>query len=129
MRATLGLWILVISFGAGTYYTWYVRSGAPPSSAETRTPPPATGARITISNFSFAPALLTVTVGTVVTWADTLGRHRLVPEDSTLFEPPVLTAGMHFEHQFPKPGRYAYYCSFHGDTGGKDMAGVVVVVP
>ena len=126
MRTTLVLWWVVILFGAGTYYTWYLRPAVLPAKP-TGGRAAVNSARIVIANFAFAPKVLTIPVGTTVVWSDSVGRHRLVPEDGTLFEPHVLTAGMDFVYRFDRPGRFAFYCSFHGDIGGVDMSGVVIV--
>ena len=45
----------------------------------------------------------------------------------TSFQSPMMVAGDRWERKFEKAGRYSYYCSYHGDKGGKDMAGVVIV--
>jgi plastocyanin len=38
-----------------------------------------------------------------------------------------LTAGKTYTHKFDKPGKYAYYCTFHGSKGGHEMSGVINV--
>jgi plastocyanin len=45
------------------------------------------------------------------------------------FRSVTLVSGHHFEHTFNQPGVFAYHCDFRGAAGGKDMAGVVKVVP
>ncbi|HYP26707.1 MAG TPA: cupredoxin domain-containing protein [Blastocatellia bacterium] len=81
---------------------------------------------VRISNFKFAPQQITVPAGTTVVWVNENGRHT-VEADKGEFKSPVLTEGKSFEFKFDKPGRYAYHCGFHGEAGGKDMAGTVVV--
>ena len=81
---------------------------------------------IKISNFNFEPKQVTVPAGTTVVWLNETGRHT-VEADKGEFKSPVLTQGKSFEFKLDKPGRYAYHCGFHGESGGKDMAGVVVV--
>jgi plastocyanin len=39
----------------------------------------------------------------------------------------VLKQGDKFEHKFDKAGTFAYHCEFHGEKGGKDMAGTIIV--
>lgn len=126
MRAELALWWLVIFFGLGTYYVWYMTSvakGVPRAAG--------TGAGRTIiraTNFDFTPKEVTVRVGTTVTWVDDTGRHTVLADDGS-FQSTVLTAGGRFEHTFTQPGTFAYHCGFHGSAGGKNMAGAVKVVP
>lgn len=81
---------------------------------------------IRISNFNFEPKQVTVPAGATVVWVNEAGRHT-VEADKGEFKSPVLTQGKSFEFKFDKPGRYAYHCGFHGESGGKDMAGTVVV--
>ena len=132
MRTELTLWWVVVLLGLGTYYIWYI---APPPQAATQTSAPAgstaasaSRATVTITNFSFEPKELTVTPGTVVEWVDEKGRHSVEADDGS-FKSEALAAGGRFEHKFDRPGAYPYYCGFHGDKGGKDMAGVVTVSP
>jgi plastocyanin len=50
-----------------------------------------------------------------------------VDADDGSFKSDILKEGDTFEHTFDKPGTYRYYCRFHGEKGGKDMAGKIVV--
>lgn len=125
MRGALALWWVVILFGAGTYYTWYLRPGAPAPGGAAR---PVAGLTILVTNFAFTPQTLTVRAGSTVSWRDSAGRHRVTAEDSS-WTPRLLLADSMFEHRFDHPGRYAYCCTFHGDRGGVDVSGVVLVTP
>ena len=125
MRATLALWWLAFLLGCGTYYVWYVRvpeslaDARPSSAAENRV-------TVTVKNFSFEPAQVTVPPGTVLEWVDERGRHTVKADDGS-FESTPLVGGGKFERRFDKPGVYRYFCGFHGAPGGKDMAGTVTV--
>jgi plastocyanin len=81
---------------------------------------------VKVQNFSFEPKDVTITEGTTVEWTDVGGRHNVTADDKS-FESDTLTADGKFEHKFDKPGIYKYYCNFHGEMGGKDMAGSVTV--
>ena len=83
-------------------------------------------AKVTVSNVKFEPRTLTVKAGTTVTWENKEGTHT-VTSDNGAFESDTLSAGQSFSHKFDKPGRYPYYCTFHGSKGGHDMAGMIVV--
>lgn len=83
-------------------------------------------ATVTVSNVKFEPRTLTVKAGTTVTWTNKEGTHTVNADDGS-FTSDTLTAGQTYSHTFDKPGRYPYYCSFHGSKGGHDMAGVIVV--
>ena len=94
--------------------------------AEFKAAATADAGKVSIKNFSFEPKTLTVKAGTTVVWTDSEGRHT-VEADKGAFKSDVLTAGQTFELKFDKPGKYAYHCGFHGATGGKDMAGTIIV--
>jgi plastocyanin/uncharacterized membrane protein YozB (DUF420 family) len=133
MRAELALWWAVILLGLGTYYVWYVAPSTDAGArqrAEAAEQSPATAERatVTITNFQFEPRHLTVTEGTVVEWVDATGRHTVEADDGA-FKSEMLSAGGRFEHRFDKAGTFPYYCGFHGDKGGEEMAGTVTVVP
>ena len=72
------------------------------------------GMQITIDNFSFAPATLTVPAGTRVTWVnhDDIP-HTVVSEDKATFRSQALDTDEEFSFTFAKPGIYTYFCSIH----------------
>ena len=132
MRTELALWWLVVLIGIGTYYTWYIAAGAktPVSQSKTAASQPAAPEKVTvkITNFQFEPKELTIKAGTTVEWTDERGRHTVEADDGS-FVSDTMTADGKYEHKFDTPGVYPYYCSFHGDKHGKDMAGVITVTP
>jgi plastocyanin len=83
-------------------------------------------ATVQISNFQFAPKILSVKAGTTVTWVNNAGTHT-VTADNGAFASDNLSAGQSFSFKFTKPGAYRYYCSFHGSKGGGDMSGMIKV--
>ncbi len=133
MRTEMGLWWLVILLGVGTYYYWYVvpdsTGAAQPSAIETT---PTTPSRKTIivkiTNFQFDPKELTIEPGTTVEWVDESGRHT-VESDDGLFQSVMLEKGGRFTFRFDQAGIYPYFCTYHGDKGGSEMAGVIRVLP
>ncbi|MFL6215070.1 MAG: cupredoxin domain-containing protein [Blastocatellia bacterium] len=96
--------------------------------ARTGKPSAARAATVTVkvSSFQFTPKTVTVAVGTTVEWVNSGGRHTVEADDGS-FKSETLADGAKFSHTFSKAGKYPYHCSFHGDKGGKDMAGVVIV--
>jgi plastocyanin len=123
MRTTLALWLMALLLGFATYRVCYAQSAAPPAAGQD-----SKNVVVTISNFKFDPKEVKVKAGTVVTWTDSGGRHTVKSDDGS-FDSGTLTAGGSYQHKFEKPGVYPYYCMFHGERGGKDMAGVVTVEP
>jgi plastocyanin len=70
--------------------------------------------QVTIDNFSFAPATLTVPAGTEVTWVnhDDIP-HTVVSDDKSTFKSRALDTDEKFSFKFDKPGTYPYFCSIH----------------
>lgn len=87
---------------------------------------PVEKATVKVSSFKFEPKVLTVAAGTTVEWVNDGGRHSVEADDGS-FKSEALKQGDKFEHKFDKPGRYAYHCEFHGEKGGRDMAGTIIV--
>lgn len=82
---------------------------------------------IKVVNFEFLPKEVRVKTGTTITWKNREGVHQISSDDGKSFSSPTLNPGDTFSHRFTKPGRYAYYCAFHGGRGGSGMSGVIVV--
>jgi plastocyanin len=82
--------------------------------------------KVTISNNKFEPKTITVKAGSEVVWENKEGSHTVTADDGS-WTSSTLTAGQTYSHKFDKPGKYPYYCTFHGAKGGHNMAGVVNV--
>jgi plastocyanin len=85
----------------------------PPTTA----PPPPKAVTKTVKtgdNF-YKPKKLKVTVGTTVRWKNT-GRslHNVVPNKGKAFGTARLSPGKSYRYTFASPGKFKYYCSFHG---------------
>jgi plastocyanin len=83
-------------------------------------------AKVSVFNNRFEPKTITVKAGTEVTWENKEGTHTVSADDDS-WRSPALTTGKSFSYKFDKPGKYPYYCGFHGGKGGRDMSGVVIV--
>ncbi len=76
--------------------------------------------QVTIDNFSFAPATLTVPAGTKVTWLNRDDApHKVVSTGKAFPASPVLDTGDGYSFSFAKPGTYDYFCSLHPHMVGK----------
>lgn len=70
---------------------------------------------VSIDNFSFSPAELTVPAGTRVTWTN----HDDIPHtvvdgaSKPVFQSPPLDSDQHWSYTFDAPGTYHYFCSIH----------------
>ena len=81
--------------------------------------PPSTTNTVTIKNFAFDPATLTVSVGTNVTWINEDSVNHIVKSDTDVFESASLSSGQSFTHTFTTIGTYNYTCSIHPSMHGK----------
>ncbi len=71
------------------------------------------GPQVTIQNFQFAPATVTVPAGTTVTWTNRDDDTHTVTERNKRFSSKVLDPGQTFSYTFTTPGTYTYYCAIH----------------
>ena len=73
-----------------------------------------TEAKIEIKGFAFSPAIITVKVGTKVTWTnqDSVA-HTATSDDSTTFDTGLLNQGESGSFTFDKVGTYEYHCTPH----------------
>lgn len=79
----------------------------------------ATAPEIKIDNFSFGPAIITVTVGTTVTWINRDDIPHKVVSNNDEFKSKVLDNEEKFSYTFSKAGTYPYFCSLHPKMTGK----------
>jgi plastocyanin len=85
-------------------------------------------ASVTLANFSFSPADVTINQGETVTWTNMQGTHNVVFQGS---QAPFAPAGPDasvwpYTRQFDTPGTFQYYCAPHQSNG---MTGTVTVNP
>ena len=92
--------------------------GAPTGTASA----PVAGDQVSIDNFAFAPATLTVKVGGTVTWTNRDEEPHTVAANDGSFHSPGMGTGATFSHTFPTAGTFDYVCSIH-----PMMHGTVVV--
>jgi len=98
---------------------------SPPASASATTadsPASQGGTAVSITNFKFNPATLTVPVGATVTWTNQDEEpHTVAGKDGSFHSPGMDTHGT-YSFTFTTPGSYDYICSIH-----PFMTGTVVV--
>ncbi len=69
--------------------------------------------KVTIDNFKFSPATLTVPVGAQVTWTNRDDVPHTVASTEKKFSSQALDTDEQFSFTFADPGTYEYYCSVH----------------
>ena len=87
-------------------------------------------ASVTIQDFSFSPASVTLQVGGTVTWTNSGPSSHTVTSDAGSFEGGTLSppsgsdpygqpsGGGTYRMSFPSPGSYSYHCSIHPGMQG-----------
>jgi plastocyanin len=76
---------------------------------------------VKIDNFSFGPAVLTVPVGSTVTWTnrDDIPHTVVSSDDPRVFKSKALDTDDRFSFTFTKAGTYSYFCSVHPKMTGR----------
>ena len=96
---------------------------ASPTAASGQDAPVATNA-VAIQNFAFSLAIVTVKVGTTVTWTNRDQDAHTATAMSGGFHSPTLNTGQSYQYTFTTPGRFEYLCTIH-----PFMTATVVVTP
>jgi plastocyanin len=102
---------------------------------------------VTVQDFSYSPATVTVKVGTTVQWVNNGPSAHTVTSDSGVWDSGVLsapssamgstgygtaagsTSGGAFQRTFTQAGTYPYHCTIHPPTLYPNFRGTVVVTP
>ena len=97
---------------------------APGTAPATAPAAPAGGPVVSIDNFAFVPATLTVAVGSSVTWTNHDEEPHTVAANDGSFHSSGMGAQGTYSHSFATAGTFEYVCSIH-----PFMHGTVVVTP
>src|SRR6185437_11377816 len=73
---------------------------------------------VAIQDYDFAPATLTIPVGTIVQWTNQGQDMHTTTSDSGAWDSGTLTNGKTFSFTFTKAGTFAYHCNFHAAMHG-----------
>ena len=108
LRVALAAVVLV---AGASWLGWHSRAAGP-------------DAAVTIEDFAFGPATLTVPRGTTVRWTNKDDEPHTVAsaDDPKLFKSSALDTGDSFAFTFDRAGRFKYFCTIH-----PHMQGTVVV--
>ncbi len=71
------------------------------------------GNEVRIDNFTFQAPILTVPVGTEVTWVNRDDIPHTVVSTDNVFKSKALDTDEKFSFKFTQPGTYKYFCSIH----------------
>jgi len=114
----LGVLVVILIVG-GLGYAFRKRDTASPTPTPTATSTPAASNAVSISNFAFSSAALTVHVGDTVTWTNNdSAYHTVTSTDGGPLDSGNIGSGETFSYTFTSAGTYAYQCSFHPSMTG-----------
>jgi plastocyanin len=91
---------------------------APSETAPSEAPAAGGGDAVTIQNFAFGPASLSVAVGTTVTWTNSDSAPHTATADDGSFDSSSIAPGATFSQAFDTAGTFAYHCSLHPNMTG-----------
>ena len=121
--ATIGALFLLVGCAAAAPPATPTRAPAP-TATEAPLPSPVATTSVTVANFAFGPAAITVPAGSVVTWTNAdIEQHTATARDRA-FNSDIIANGKTFSFTFNTPGTYQYVCLIH-----PSMIGAVVVTP
>jgi len=92
------------------------------TASPTVAPAAVSGPAVSITNFAFTPATLTVPVGATVTWTNHDEEPHVIAANDGSFHSPGLGTNSTYSFTFPTAGSFDYICSIH-----PFMHGTVVV--
>ena len=84
---------------------------------------------VVMQNFVYTPQTLKVKQGTTIVFVNRDVAKHTVTSDTGAFESGDIDSGQSYTLKLDQPGVYSYFCAFHGDKGGVDMAGTIEVTP
>ena len=78
---------------------------------------------ISIKEYAFSPAQLTVAAGTKITWTNHDQVPHTIVDEGKKFRSPALDTNDSYSFVLTQPGTYRYFCSLH-----PQMVGTITVV-
>ena len=88
-------------------------TGGTATGATTLVPRAGAATMVSIKDFAFSPAMVTVKVGSAITWTNDDGTAHSVKSGDGSFVSQDLQPGQPFTASFATPGTFAYICGIH----------------
>lgn len=82
---------------------------------------------IHMQDFTFVPKTVTIKKGTTVVFINLDNAKHTATSDTGKFDSKDVPPGGSSSFTFNETGTFPYHCEFHGDSGGVDMAGTIIV--
>ena len=115
---TFAVALVAASCGSGGSTTTTAGGGTATTGGSTGGSQPAGGAQISIQNFSFSPASVTVKAGDTVTWTNNDSATHTVTGDKNEFNSGDVAPGATFSFTFKTAGTVDYHCAIHPSMKG-----------
>lgn len=80
---------------------------------------PISATAVTIQNFAFSPASLTIKKGESVTWTNEDSAPHQIASDSNAFSGNAISKGQTYSFTFNDAGEFDYHCAIHPSMKGK----------
>ncbi len=106
IRHVIGF-IVVVALAVGACSS--SSSAPPPASAGAAT----SAGAVTIADFAFSPATITVAIGTTVTWTNKDTTAHTVTLDDGSATSDDIAPGSTYQHAFTTAGTFTYHCKIH----------------
>ncbi len=110
-------WLVLATLALSALRAATLMADAGAASSEKMQTPVTVG--VTIDNFEFTPATITVTVGTKVSWTNRDDMVHTVVAGDKSFRSEALDTGDAFSFTFEKAGTFDYFCSIHPRMTGR----------
>jgi len=102
---------------------------SPSTPSTPSTPLPAGSANVTIQDFTFSPAMVTIKAGAAVQWTNKGPSVHTTTSDNGVWDSGQLPVGGTFQMTFTKTGTFGYHCTNHPPSIYPQFVGTVVVTP
>ncbi|RYU89970.1 hypothetical protein EWM62_10520 [Mucilaginibacter terrigena] len=84
---------------------------------------PTSAANVSIKDFAFGSASVTIKKGQAVTWTNQDSAPHTVTDNNGAFDSGTIAVNAKYTHTFPATGTFTYHCTFHSM-----MANATVIV-
>ncbi|TSA44946.1 hypothetical protein D4R51_02730 [bacterium] len=109
-------------FLGGCGYQSTSQSTTPATNSAATAPSPTvdqTAGAVTIQNFAFSPASLTIKKGESVTWTNEDSAPHQIASDTNAFSGNAINKGQTYSFTFNTAGEFDYHCAIHPSMKGK----------
>mgnify|MGYP001619385956 FL=1 len=89
----------------------------------------ATTTNVSITDFQFTPAAITIVAGDTVVWKNNGSMRHIVNAVDNSYTSDLISVGASYQRTFINSGTYPYFSLVHGTRTGGGMAGTITVTP